>query len=318
VVALCIMVKPQEDSQGMEGYDFAELDRQLDKTATGSAEESTAIEGAEEVEARIEDGEDIGIVSNPAMLGGRIVDEGGTPLGGASVRAVWMKGTDKPMSPSKFKSFETRTGEDGRFAYEDLPEGAYAVRALWKSLAGHLEVAVTDQKSDGDTSSTDQEIVLKSAGSISGWVVNPEGFLVKDVVVMPQRARGAFDRTNGQGRFSLKGLQKGKYTIAAIAGGFLPKTELGIMTGTSDLEIILKTVGGRPGEGITANKIPVSQRRTHGKARPEQWPRGGPGVSGDPIRERLPHEMQGRRPDRIPPNHNRRVPPPGASKREDG
>ncbi len=140
-------------------------------------------------------------------LRGKVLDASGRPVPDADV--------DHPAGPSS-----ARTGADGAFVLEGVPESGNDVEARKAGFANAKALRVRGGR-------TDVTIVLKPASPLAGVVLSPDGSPAAGVVVRGDgRDSRAFAETDAGGRFSLASLGPGRVTVWADGGekGFREST----------------------------------------------------------------------------------------------
>lgn len=154
------------------------------------------------------------------------------PLSGALVRLVrWDGGQGRQFSP-------VRSGEDGRFVFEHLPEGSYALSFSAEGFVGldlgqrrPQEAARRVVLAEG-AAVTNVRMTLPRTSAIEGWVVDEFGDPVPGVAVQAARVQYAAGKhrltpsgpstltTDDLGRFRIFNLPPGEYYLMALAGPF--------------------------------------------------------------------------------------------------
>lgn len=132
-----------------------------------------------ELEATVPPDEPLVVVlERAAIVTGRVVDESGTDVAGASVFVESERG-----------SHGSTTRDDGSFVFEDVPTGTVRLRAAaegsWTAEPVTLELA-SGERRDG------VRLVLAPGGAVAGSVTGPDGEPVAGAVV-----RAAGDRPEG-------------------------------------------------------------------------------------------------------------------------
>jgi hypothetical protein len=118
-----------------------------------------------------------------ATIRGRVVDELGTPIAGASVSPL----APDPSGGNAFvftypEDFRVRTDRDGRFVFEAIPEGAVCdVLAECWGAERRRPLSTTEENKN--------VIVMQSEGAISGRVVAPSGKPVRNFRILIQAPR---------------------------------------------------------------------------------------------------------------------------------
>ncbi len=181
----------------------------------------------------------------------------GKPLVGAMVRFVAGKLDDgNTWAFQQFQSAERwPISADGRFEIPAIPEGNVTVRA---DAEGYLPAWKNDVVVRGNQETGGVELILKNAVEISGRVEAQTGGPVSGAQVSAQFEGGnrrygggrgfvtglsgePSAQTDAEGKFTLKGLQEGGYTISAQAPGYAAGTRVTTKTGAGDVLIRLAT-----------------------------------------------------------------------------
>lgn len=137
-----------------------------------------------------------GVASSPARLGGRVVSDAGSPVGG--VRMMLARG------PRRI--YET-TGDDGRFSFA-APPGEWQLSVVGDSVpAGHATAEPRDVMLDLATPAH-VEVALRAHRAIAGEGA-PSGM---EIEVRPSRRRV---RADAAGRFVVRALPPGPVTLVA-------------------------------------------------------------------------------------------------------
>lgn len=205
---------------------------------------------------------DVGTITlgAPALLLGRVVDEEGKGVANVDVTLSGRNRDSRRLlrpneSPpnSDFRNLESRTvrsDDRGRFAFADLPEGAFTLKA---SPAGTKETAPTKVEIDSGEVKSGIVITIPTGARIAGRVVLETGEGVAGVQVsvdaMEGRDSHVSTKSEADGRFELRGLPDGRYRLNAFP--FLPgRTDAlahllsvdldGVASNTTDLRIVLR------------------------------------------------------------------------------
>lgn len=171
-------------------------------------------------------------------LDGCVVDGKGAPVSDAKVRAVRIKKAGKAIAIDDYDIIETESKDEGRFVIEGLPEGSYALRAMKGKFACHSTI---DVKSTGKVKG-ETRLALIPAGTITGWVRNPEGTPLKGIIVIPMSLRAAVAESNGTGRFDLEGLPTGKYKIVTFSDRHHTRSQTDVETDGKSVEFFLPSI----------------------------------------------------------------------------
>jgi len=155
------------------------------------------------------------VLERTARLAGRVVDVGGAPVAGASVRADDGGSSGNPWAGMSGPRVES--GGDGHFVLEDLAPGTLYLTASAEAWADSLPL--TCELVPG-TSREGVELVLRVGGRIEGAVLTPEGDPVADQrVTWGRNAMGfgsrAETRTDSAGRFAFEHVTPGDWSVSA-------------------------------------------------------------------------------------------------------
>ncbi|HIF40166.1 MAG TPA: carboxypeptidase regulatory-like domain-containing protein [Planctomycetes bacterium] len=149
-------------------------------------------------------------------LRGTVEGRSELPLAGASVTAT-MRGDNGNLNRRA-----TTSNEDGTFVLHDVSEGSYWLRV---TREGYSEGRV-DADVHGDLEGLD--VVLEATSGLSGVVVDPTGWGVRNAIVTARRPSGrGVTRAVGDeyGQFTLEQMSAHEWTISAQAPGFSPSTD---------------------------------------------------------------------------------------------
>jgi uncharacterized GH25 family protein len=191
----------------------------------------------------------------------------GKPLVGAMVRFVVGKLDDN--NPWGFRQFESAErwpiAADGRFEIPTVPEGNVTVRA---DAEGYLPAWKNDVVVRPNQDTGGVELILKNSVEISGRVEAQTGGPVAGAQIYAQfdgasgkRGGNGFvsglsgdptAQTDAEGKFTLKGLPEGSWTIWAQAPGFASGTR--VSTKTSAGDVLLRLATGMKISGVVKDE----------------------------------------------------------------
>ena len=188
---------------------------------------------------------DIVIHLRPAVeLEGRVVDPEGRPVPGAEVVVLSASQGQSALAPMPDRFV---TDDRGAFDLQSAPwallearrEGFAPGRARVDGparRAGRLEIRLRP----GEAASGEGAMIAGRVLDADGRPV--EGALVASAPMFNRRrlANSAQALTDEGGEFLLEGLDRGRYTLRASAGGWAPGLRPGVPTGVEDVEIRLR------------------------------------------------------------------------------
>jgi protocatechuate 3,4-dioxygenase beta subunit len=192
-------------------------------------------------------------IAPAAALAGRVVDEAGAPVAGATIELHGDPGDgDSPRqseadrygaahpTSAQRRGEGATTGDDGRFRI-GIPAGRWAVSA---ARDGYLTAVSPALVSDGRTAGAELTLVLTAGRRVAGVVVDGDDRPVPGAELEVRWSFGSRverrARSDGAGRFDLTGLPPGKVAILAIgAAGSSPPVHLDLSHADPDEELIL-------------------------------------------------------------------------------
>jgi protocatechuate 3,4-dioxygenase beta subunit len=212
-------------------------------------------------------------------LAGRVVDEQGAPIAGASVRATkrgrWF-GFDDPLVRRGV------TDAEGRFALEAVATGAVGLIA---AAPGRLESDKLDVELAPEGSLEGLELVLGLGASVAGRLSWPDASPAAEVEVevgfdlSALGGMGAFNMrrgasgkatTDAEGRFTVTGLGRGPFTLRAEARPPAPEGEErprhtarldGVQPNTQGIELVLAAPIALAGRVVDLEGAPLDAFR---------------------------------------------------------
>jgi hypothetical protein len=187
-------------------------------------------------------------------LGGRVVDERGTGIGGAQVRV-----TQVAPGPGSLPAIFATTDEDGRFALEGLDPGEVELAVSHDSFAPATQLARAGR--------TDLVLTLAAGGTLSGRVVDQAGAPVVSFTVLVAARKGlrrplvaTRSVVDAEGKFEIGHLAPGDYALTVAARGFAPAEEASA-TAPGEVTIHLARGGAVAGHVTSKGGAPVAWAR---------------------------------------------------------
>jgi protocatechuate 3,4-dioxygenase beta subunit len=149
-----------------------------------------------------------------ALVSGRVVDEAGKPVQGATLRIDRAPAAiDGPSMFERVGNFSdtTKSGADGRFTLVGLSPETYDIR-VWPPADSSLAATglLTGLRLEAGRTFACQDLVLVRGGTLEGIITGTDGKPVADVDVEcgPKSAK-----TDAQGRYRITGLATGLYGV---------------------------------------------------------------------------------------------------------
>lgn len=213
------------------------------------------------------------------LLSGTVKDEGGAPIAGATVCLLfhlpadedrgqdhWLGQYFRPEYYRRSRAHETRTDEEGRFAFKALSDaGVATLSAFAKGHAAALESVRVDEGAEKTS-----DLVLPDGVTLNGRIRTVDGAAVNDAIISVSQAwspsshifRGAgLALTDAEGRFVL-GLGAGttachlRVTSDSQWQDFFP--ELAVPADGAEVELTLKELGRVTGKITWSGGAPAS------------------------------------------------------------
>jgi hypothetical protein len=191
----------------------------------------------------------VGFTSSPVQAGsivGVVVDADDAGVAGA---VVMVQGIQHRRGQRPFMA-RAESGEDGSFAFADVPDGRYVVTAMVRELGGaRAEAAVVDGgeaavrlvlqgRRGGGNGGGGEE---RPMGSLSGTVVDADGNAVGGAQVMLMPARLVNHRGQGRvGRIVAETDENGAFAVEELpAGQWVATARMrGVGAGRSRVEVV--------------------------------------------------------------------------------
>lgn len=200
----------------------APLNLSVTREGYGEARLTGVVPGADPAEPPVE------VVLEPAFaVRGTVLDEAGRPIAEASVALVttqagWMQGGRLFRRPSRG---QVTTDSEGRFELTAIETGKMRVEAQGQGFRRNgVDVEAAELK---DVEGI--EIVLRPGATLSGRVAGPDGEAVQgarvtlsgDAEDSPFRLSDNTALSDGDGEYTLSGLEEGRREVSVFAAGFL-------------------------------------------------------------------------------------------------
>jgi hypothetical protein len=200
----------------------------------------------------------------PATCGGRVLDERGEPIRGATVQVFWMD------SPGHLTSQEGKTDAEGRWQV--------AIPLEVRDVDIHLVCPgyISDESFRREAPSLAQlragtsVMVMKKGTELPGVVRSEDGKPIENALVLPHgryatTAEGAAvedsttARTTADGRFLLRGLEAGPRELTVTATGFGPESvPVDVQAGMATVEVVMHPGGILQGRVLDPEGKPVA------------------------------------------------------------
>ncbi len=207
---------------------------------------------------------------------GRVRTDDGSPVEGAVVRYV--RGKISGSNPWAFRRFDSAgrypVAEDGSFEITGVAPGSVTVRA---DAEGWLPAWDADVTVTADQETGGVDLIISGSTAFSGRVEGPGGEPVAGATINAnyrgtdqKRAWGFVTglagnpsgQSDAEGRFTLSGLKRGKYSLGASAPGFVAANWVETTTGGGEVTLVLKAgerISGvvRDEDGDALGGVPV-------------------------------------------------------------
>ncbi|HWM94206.1 MAG TPA: carboxypeptidase-like regulatory domain-containing protein [Thermoanaerobaculia bacterium] len=202
----------------------------------------------------------LAVVLEPASrIQGRVEDESGKPVPGASVRlrpAPPPPGTVGVERRRSENSADAEAGPDGVFAFADVAPGAVTIEA---SAEGFLSPEPVELQVPKTGEVRDVYLVLGRGASVSGWISTPGGEPVSGARV---RIGAVQTESDAEGRYRLVGIPPGLKGLVLSHPAYKGRTqEVDVQPGENRVDVALErgaTVSGRVVDEAGAPRLGVS------------------------------------------------------------
>jgi protocatechuate 3,4-dioxygenase beta subunit len=196
---------------------------------------------------------------------GEVVDEGGQPVAGASLRArIDPQRHMQHRPPSGGEVATASSDDDGRFELIAVPAGVVAIDVSSRGGRGSIE-APAGTVGEGERVGP-LRIEVPSALEIAGRVVRADGMPAARASVaalqqMPGGGSSSFSTTaDALGRFRLPGQQPGPVTVVATLGVVgRAEREVTVTGGVSEIELVLEPTTAVSGRVVAADGSPAGR-----------------------------------------------------------
>lgn len=176
---------------------------------------------------------------------GRVVDEGGTPVSGATVSAR-RAGADEVGLGFKDSEPRATSGRDGRFTLRGMEKGIYALKA---SRPGHATSTLTEVEIPPQTAGDIPDIVLPPEAQIKGRIADVEGRPIAGAKVsgVVAEAHSGEAISDDEGAFTLSGFAAGaSVVLSASAAGYSEANKV-VRAPEGDVVVVLQRHGALRG-----------------------------------------------------------------------
>lgn len=195
-------------------------------------------------------------LTRAARLSGRLVDRHGEPVAGAVVD-VSLRGEGQAFAAAERVA---RSRADGRFEVSGIAAGShFTLEALGPGgLTGSLVGAVLASEVELELG----DVVLAEVASLTGRVTDPQGLGIAEAELHLVRAdRGAAPQavalTDGDGRFSIQGVDPGSMAVIARKSGHYATrlVRVDVVPGSTHDDVQLELAPGTSIEGTVTNPM---------------------------------------------------------------
>jgi len=223
-----------------------------------------------------------------AVVGGLVEDPQGAPVAGATVTLVHLTGEGVPEVPGGDLDLGTRwrltTKADGRFRFEQLPAGAFALQS---ACAGYRAIDDVPLQLAAGQQVDLPPIVLVRACALAGTVRSADGTAAAGLVVTSEQQEPGGEILRGislvdrAGAYAIGDLQAGRQVVAVSArlepGPYLTTEVVLEESATHTLDLVLPrfavlrgvvTAGGRP---VAEARIRAERQDVEAGQRVAEW-----------------------------------------------
>jgi large repetitive protein len=199
------------------------------------------------------------IYAEGGAISGTVKNSSNSPISGAEIKVI------RTDADSMF--YTTNTNGSGGYLVSRLPAGDYIVSAKGYSYGLGIKDDVTVYE---DSTTSNQDIVLQSAGSITGTVETTTNQLVSGANVFAMRTDGddadilfGLERTTtaGNGTYTIDWLPTGTYVVLVTDTSYVSDStaDISVVSGqtTSGIDFSLATQGGAITGTVTDGSTPI-------------------------------------------------------------
>jgi len=196
------------------------------------------------------------VMAAGGSVAGRVVDESGEPIEGATVKAQLIsEGLDVNFVTGK----TVRSDASGKFTIGGIEPGAYLVAA---EAAGHLTRSVPGIQVVSGRTVMDVEIRLGEGSAVAGRVISPAGEPIRGATVTvtdtSEGSRREVRTTNARGEFRVDSLGQEPVEVEVKMEGYQSARRQGVPVNVENLEFMLERLGTMRGTAYDEAGNPVT------------------------------------------------------------
>ena len=187
-------------------------------------------------------------LSEPITVSGTVADPDGRLVRSAEVSLV--------VNAGRFShSQKIATDSSGRFAFEPMTRGGITLEARADGWAPSPLLVISKNKIKGGSLSFD--LVLQRGNSVAGRVIDGEGNPLGGVRLRLGRGGSSFKAlerySSDDGTFEIAGVDRSKYWLSAVKGGYATGVVEGVEPPSRNLEVTLLPFGSIRGKVTDAS-----------------------------------------------------------------